>query len=441
MNITCWKTKKNAEIIELVRNIKNDKYILKYKNIQEYDVLEKYVYDIVNYQLKEKYDTFDIENYFIEFFVFNNNETVFEYENVCLSIILFLNKSNQLIITDIDIESYKYKDYDNENSIIFLNPDEFNYIVYDCSKFHKISNIIDDINDDELIKPLYLKINVYDKKPNKCIYYNNEEINKKINEEYFDSIIINDRIDKTIYDTTNLICYILYDENTTNFERVEIDELKNILYANKSLFLNNINIKYKENANIDYLMHKYGLIAEDIIPFFNEKIEMTKTNRFANIKIVQNALPLEICYWIINESEKNTWSESSYKNYDLFISIEKIPSVLNFILFISHSWISHIQNVYNFDFNINITDIFVSKCSNKKNNKPTNTNNNNFLTFEIQLNSIKDFIDGYIDFENENEGINLKQGDMIVYNEKKKRKPYNITFGEKYILVLMTEIK
>jgi len=428
-----WKTNTNYSIISYLNELQKSKYLLN-TNYSEYDTLEKYIYDVVSFQLSNKNYDINISNYYIEFGIYNEND-IFEYEDdkPILSIISFFNKSKCMFFTEIDIESYKYKDYSNENIIKIIIPEEFTYIIYNSSNYHNFLNI----NNKNDFLPLYLNIRVFDK-----VNYTEKSLNyyegtMKNTNDHFLSNIVDKSFDTTIYDSNNLFCYLLYNETTNT------NEIQTIIDNSNDTSIINMKILDKKQLNLEYLINKYGEIAEDIYPFYNKSIEMTNKNRFNNNKIIQNALPIEVCYWIINECEKqNIWTKSNYINYDNYLNIEKVPSVLNFVLFIYNTWIEHINQIYKLNIPVNITDIFISKCSNENYlNINDNKINDNFLTIEVQLNNTVDFEGGYIYFDtDEEERILLKQGDMIVYNGRKIRNKDNTLKGDKYIMVIFVEL-
>ena len=432
-NFIMWKTNTNYSIISYLNELQKSKYLLN-TNYSEYDTLEKYIYDVVSFQLSNKNYDINISNYYIEFGIYNEND-IFEYEDdkPILSIISFFNKSKCMFFTEIDIESYKYKDYSNENIIKIIIPEEFTYIIYNSSNYHNFLNI----NNKNDFLPLYLNIRVFDK-----VNYTEKSLNyyegtMKNTNDHFLSNIVDKSFDTTIYDSNNLFCYLLYNETTNT------NEIQTIIDNSNDTSIINMKILDKKQLNLEYLINKYGEIAEDIYPFYNKSIEMTNKNRFNNNKIIQNALPIEVCYWIINECEKqNIWTKSNYINYDNYLNIEKVPSVLNFVLFIYNTWIEHINQIYKLNIPVNITDIFISKCSNENYlNINDNKINDNFLTIEVQLNNTVDFEGGYIYFDtDEEERILLKQGDMIVYNGRKIRNKDNTLKGDKYIMVIFVEL-
>jgi hypothetical protein len=219
--------------------------------------------------------------------------------------------------------------------------------------------------------------------------------------------------------------------------------------------IKNINKHYIDFTDICDI---YGNeLGKDIFPFINENDDsiVENTNRFYKNKIIYELLSKDICYWIINESEKlNKWDISPYTNYNSYLCIDKLPHILNFILFIYNFWKLHIYKLYNLPDNLklNIKDIFVSKFTKKEEIETDIIHKNtddNFLILTIFLNDITDYIDGEIIFdnvmdentENNDEKIKLNIGDAFIHNGKKPRTTGFVKNGSKYLLTIFFNIQ
>jgi hypothetical protein len=145
------------------------------------------------------------------------------------------------------------------------------------------------------------------------------------------------------------------------------------------------------------------------------------------MKIINNVLSKDVCFWIINESDKQIHIDSIHSNYSDCVYIEKIPGVLNFVLFSCHYWLAEVKHLYNINLDLNIKEIFIAK--NNFSQKCKKTTDKSFITLNIQLNQTTEALN-YNDST-----ILLNQGDMIVYN-----KNVNRDCGNNYVLVLMIEL-
>jgi hypothetical protein len=289
------------------------------------------------------------------------------------------------------MDTYKFKKISDENVFYIVNPldSENGYVIFDSSKFYVGEGT---------------KINIWD------------ELNA--NSETNDTAETNETAETNIDNDTP----IEFNEITMNVD------LKKIIYQpitiiNSSIFAKVIN-HYKK---VDYtrLYEKYGNVIDDLIPFIENK-ELDEKNRFNRMKILQNVLSKDVCYWIMHESDKQQWTDCVYTNYDISIPIEKMPGVLNFILFSCHFWLAEVMKIYDIQLGLNIVDIFIAKKTNRT--RETQISDDKFITLNIQLNETEEPITYNKD------KILLKQGDMLVYNKKIMRERSN-----NYVLVIMLD--
>jgi hypothetical protein len=445
--INTWNIEKyeNKYIIEYLKKLENNiNYNLIYRNNENYNLLEKFILEIVFFQLKERKIVFDKNNYFIDFSLTSLNGFKTELDNTdnslpIFSIIFYLfdNKKKNILFTNIDNESYKYKEITNNNLLSISIPKKNNYIVFNSRNiFGSINNITDGLLDNNDFDDLFLQINVSEKKRN-FNNYDSEFLN-------FEQLIILNDVLKLFHKENNSILHKNIYSN---------DLLENILYENiisnkiinNNENINNLIINTFPSNEVDYmdLKYKLGIDADDIFPFINNSNIILENNRFNKKHIIQNALSKESCYWILNECFKNkNWNKSNYINYDTYLNIELLPHIFNFLLFISNLWILNIKELYNLkNTKLSISDMFITKYT--KNIVQDNIFNydGSLLVLNISLNSNLDYENGSIVFEtNKNESIILNQGDMIVYNGKCLRNKSTVTNGEKYYIVLMIDV-
>ena len=466
------------KIYENIKNIEpNEKYILKIQKENDNNLLKKFIFNISKYHMKRKNKILDEINNCIEFSFVKSKEkeVITEYnkkikKTPILSIIIFLKHFNKpLIFTNIDNESYKYKEIPDENNIIISIPKKNDYLIIEKSNVY-LNLPLD--NNDENNELSYLKINIWELPSNDLKEYINDK-DVLMNFSYSDNLSytnfdnnnetnilsIEDKImlDLNNRELNNDCSNIVYEKINCYYNLIE-----NILYENNnSNSINKINKYLKKldlyenililhlfrNNEIDYLnlLEKFDNdIAKDIYPFFNKDIQLFENNRFKKKKIIEKIISKDVCYWIINESEKlNKWIESPYKNYNTYLNIESLPSVLNYILFVSNFWLLNLKKIFeleNSNINMNIKDIFVTKYS-KENVHFVKNVDESFIILNIALNDNKDYKGGEILFDNvENENILLQQGDMLIYNGKCLRSNGGISYGEKYVLVVIIDI-
>lgn len=413
--------------------------ILNTNHINDFDTIEKYIYDTSIFHMKNKSIEFNPDQHTIEFSSLTTlNSFKLDYHKKTkkyplFSIVLFLDETyspNPMIFTDIDMESYKYKEIKDENTFVCIKPGKNTQLVFDSSKYYGIYKMNENSTQTQI-----LKINIWDTKINEIpVYVSDKNKNENI------SINITPLTNATNYEHIvykNMIHLFLYEEIPKLFV------LENILskYPEDSqIIINNTNKNYND---INTLLETYGEIAHDIYPFVNNTIDVPidfENNRFYKNKIIQKIISKDVCYWIINECEKFEWETSKYQNYNTYLNIEKMPSIMSFLLFISNFWLMEIKKSYkceNVKFNIN--DMFVSKFTKEKINEKQNMDNS-FLIMNIYLNDDVDYKDGEIIFENTNEKIQIHHGDCLLYNGKKNRTIGSVSDGVKYVLVLIIDI-
>lgn len=426
--------------------------------------IDNYIKNIVQNYIKTENFTFisnendDVHtNYNIkmEYYVWNNtsaNESYFEYDKENKSSPLFsviipwklTSKNNFVAVTDLDLETYKYKELPEDTSIVFSSLCEKNYIVIDGTKYCRLVSS----SDDDVI----LKINVWKsdcvclKTDCECIKNDNtlEKEKEKVLLTRNCNIIRESIRDGSFYEK------FIYDEE------LETTTTINNLLSKQTISDNDDNIakllivtmKNQTKYDLSLLSQKYGdEMAKDIFPFVNADVELDKENRFYRNKIVPKILSMDVCYWMINEShKKNEWEQSSNQNFDQTMNIENLPSVFNYIMFVSNFWLDHVKKLYSItNINLNIREIFIAKYTNEHPVVVLNEYNNDetFLSVQVQLNDVVDFRhQGAIRFENENEpdDILIQQGDMFVYNGLRPRTNGGITEGEKIVLVFLIDI-
>jgi len=325
----------------------------------------------------EKLISFYSSNKKYEIIEYKSNKMNIDYVDKKYPLLSILIPKGQCIFTEIDINAYKYKNISSENIFYIVNPLENSYVVFDSSKFYsgegiKI-NIWDEIKDEKEIDLVDMKEIIH------------ENIEMRIN--------LKDKIYSEMkYDIKN------------KFVKVQNSFIKN---------------DYKR------MYEKYGLITDDLIPFIENK-DLHIDNRFNRIKLIKNVLSKDVCYWIMNESEKQKSDDGRYSNYSDCVSIENLPGVLNFVLYSSHYWLTHVKQLYDMNVVLNIKDIFISKNSTKS--IKGKNNDDGFIILNIQLNETTESLT----YNNDN--ILLNQGDMIVYTKKTMRECAN-----NYVLVLIID--
>lgn len=333
-------------------------------HIGDNDQLDKNIIELVSKHI-------DLSNNLIEYSNYESSKMGIDKNGKDHFSVLIPNK--KCIFTEIDLESFKYKNITDNNTFFVCMPDH--YMVFDGSKMYCGSG---------------LKINVSGQFQIKQI----NELNKFIELNEINQI----------YET-------------------HID-FKKLLYEKVILIdINKTTKVYNSYKKIDYndYYEKYGNVTDDLIPFIENK-NLQENNRFLRKKLIQNVLSKDVCYWIMNECNRNVWNDCPHSNYSTYISIEKIPGVLNFVLFSCHYWLSEVNKLYDMNVKLNVKQIFISKPTKVHTLKNTDDAH---IILNIQLDN-----EGIIDY---GEKILMNQGDMFIYNKQTTRSNGN------YVLVLFVD--
>uniref|UniRef100_A0A6C0HBL4 Fe2OG dioxygenase domain-containing protein n=1 Tax=viral metagenome TaxID=1070528 RepID=A0A6C0HBL4_9ZZZZ len=439
--IKSWEFKHCEFVVNDLKSLDiHKRYLLDISNSNSFNSLEKYIYNCFLFHSKNK--NIDTGSCFIEFFLANKkdglpiqyNDDTEEYP--VFSILSFFNDPRSpLFFTSITNDEYKYKEYTDDNTFYIAIPKQYTHILYDSSKYN---GWLDTNNTHD--EPLFLNMNVWNVKPSTIdtYVYPPSDIDTSTSTDiiFYDS---NNIISREIFDPT-IFENILYNNHFNH-----LLELNSII-SDSDKNANIIKVETHLNEHIDFsnVLQKYGDIATDLYPFYKEGyVNFMVTNRFTRNKCLQKFLSLDVCYWIINECEKtNKWINSPYKLYELYLNIENMPAILSFVLFISNHLITTILKQYNIQNNnipINIRDIFVAKYS-KNSNSQMKYIDNTFLTATVQLNDTADFVDGVIQF-NDEDNVLIKQGELFIHNGKKFRTNGGVKDGVKYVLVFLLDIK
>jgi len=450
----------NEIILDICSTLVSNTYLLNTEQ-DNFDLLEKYIYDVAMFHFKQLNIEYNKDTNYIEFWYKNkvnlHNNFHFdcdEYERIVnndyiyplLSNIIYLNDSEYpTIITNINLEKYKYKEFDDEKDITIIFPKKNKMLSFDGSKRHGVCSIF---NENNKSNPRHiLAINLWNKKPTNVEYYESIKTEKLYNKQI---PLININADKVIDCKKN----IMLEKNTLNY-----DFFENLLYKNihKYPIFSDLLKKYYDDGiyffKLEEKCDEYNLEKIEKNKLIND-IENIKTidnivsnNRFLQRFILNNIYSEDTCKWIINESElyakeNGGWTTTRHENYPTTdLPVDKIKSIFKYILGTLPNIISKIHKYYCIPENTetNILDLFIVKYEEDSQNKLDMHTDGSFLTFSIMLSSSKDYEGGGTQF---NDGIKvfLEQGDLLVHSGYVKHSGLEVTKGKRYILVAFTNI-
>lgn len=465
---------------ELFKLVNTNNYPLKLLDLNKarFDLLEKFVYETIVFHIKQlslidKNIELDINKYYIEFWnktkVYKDSINILhvdcdeekrkaknEYSHPILSCVTYFDDSEfPVLLTDITRDEYMFKEFENKpkNQIIF--PKKYHQIVFDGSKYHGVSDILNIFNNENDIQSYdrnIIAINLWNAKPTNISYYESENSSIYNKEEcYFYFSLGNNDISKL--NLTNPFTFDFYETifyNTANFKFPdEITEFVKTDYAKGKY---NFLLIYEEKTITNYKCKK----LENDIDFMNKlndncddkgSINNIVYNRFIQRYVYQNIYSKNVCEWIIFEAEKYAknnggWTVTRHKNYPTTdLPVLKIGAISNFILLSFNSIFSRIKNSYSLTSNIefNIKDLFIVKYSTEMQNELEIHNDGSFLSTNILLSSPNDFEGGGTYFADGTTTL-LEQGDLLVHSGQIKHSGVKITKGTRYILVAFVSV-
>jgi hypothetical protein len=149
-----------------------------------FSLLEKYIFDIAMFQFKNLNIEFDPDKYYIEFW-WRNDSSLNNYHIDCdenersltgiyklplLSNVVYFNETlYPTILTNVNLDQYKYKDFENNKSLCFSLPKKGKLVSFNSSYFHGITNIFRSYDNNSRST---LMINLWNHKPKNVIFYN-----------------------------------------------------------------------------------------------------------------------------------------------------------------------------------------------------------------------------------------------------------------------------
>lgn len=485
INLNTYNINLNTYNINLNTNLKEEikEYILETDNLNlglfdvnknKLNIIEKLVYDIVNFHVNR----LNIQDdYYIEYWIKNKNkyinqlhidcdeelrkQNIFEYP--ILSCVTYLNDSEYpFILTDINLDDYKYKNFNNSKKINIVFPKTYSHVAFNPINYHGAIDIFSNqtnqanqANNDNNNRGL-LAINIWKKKPTKlvCIEHN---LDNKYNKDDYSIISFEENLNIDNYNLSEKVLNFNFYEtllyNTNNIQNVIPQFIKDYLINKLNESINTIILYNPEKIKeLDLIEEKTSIKSIENAKkqiYEIEKIDTSSIvyNRFLQRFIYEKMYQPNICNWIINESENYAlnnggWMTQRHNKYPTTdIPVDKIPSIFGFIM----STFEHIFNKINKSYCISsntkydITDLFIVKYEKDKQNKLELHKDGSFLTFNLLLSSSKDFEGGGTFFS---DGIisYLEQGDMLVHSGKVKHAGLPITNGTRYLLVAFIDV-
>ena len=492
MDSRLWKvdySKYEEEIINYIKIYEKKQLFLLDTSKTNFDLIEKVVYEIAMFHFEHLNIKFDPNEHFIEFWfknqIFKNSDNYtyninsFHYDcdenekklnnkqfKPLLSCVNYFNDNEfPLLLTDIDLEEYKFKKFENKNNVQIIFPKKNKQFTFDGTKYHGVIDIFNNLNNDTFnnneLERYMLAINLWNRKPVNVNYYENGSENTNNTQFSKQGKIVtieSNNVIKELVLEKNILDFDFYEKMLYNKQKFiipqEISELvKNELTINNEF--NNFKITYKsgdnslieKSSNLSKMVKDINII--NTIDNSNNKIDILDVfyNRFIQRFNYNKLFSKNVCDWIIFESEeyaKNNggWTTRRHENYPTTdIPVEKIKNIFNFVLFSFTDIFNKIKKSYFFteEVSFNIKDLFIVKYDEQMQNKLDLHHDGSFLSINILLSDPKDFEGGGTYF---NDGLTvfLEQGDVLVHSGKVKHSGLPVTKGTRYIMVAFVVI-
>jgi hypothetical protein len=486
MDTNLWKVDYNnykEQIISCIKICEEKKLSLLDTSKHNFDLIEKVVYEISMFHFEKIKINFDPNEHFIEFWFKNsilknneissNNINSFHYDcdedekkinnkqfKPLLSCVNYFNDNDfPLLLTEIDLDEYKFKKFENKNNVQIIFPKTNKQITFDGTKFHGVIDIFNKLNDDadSDFERYMLAINLWNKKPLNIPYYkNSSEIENTFTKDDKIVTIEENNVVKelSLELEKNILNFDFYEKMLYNTKKFTIPQEISELVKNELNEFSNFKIIYKTpEKSLTEKEIFFSKMVKDInnITTFdknnNEQMDILY-NRFIQRFTYNKIFSKNVCEWIIFESEnyaKNNggWTTRRHENYPTTdIPIEKIPGVFNFVLNSFEGIFNKIKKSYCFTEEVlfNINDLFIVKYNEEIQNKLDLHHDGSFLSINILLSDPKDFEGGGTYF---NDGLTafLEQGDLLVHSGKIEHSGLPVTKGTRYILVSFIGIK
>jgi hypothetical protein len=353
------------------------------------------------------------------------------------------------MITNVDMECYKFKKFEEQTEIFLSLPIKNKQLTFDGRNFHGSTSINDDCEKDRFI----IAINLWNIKPTDVEYFNSDickendtfEVSNDNRLVYISACkteIINQKVcDDTInYDFFNDLLYNCDGDSCYRFN-------KYTKLNNNSSFIFKLDKTISIKLNDEFLKVRHGNVIDDYIALRDKTIDL-KYNRFLQRFIYEKMYTPEMCKFIIRECEnyakKNGWTTKRHQFYPTTdIPVDKIPSITGIVFETLQTILSKIKRSYGLNGDgiiLDIVDLFVVKYSHDAQNQLDMHCDGSFISFGVLLSDTDSFEGGGTYFD---DGLttHLEQGDVIIHSGLIKHSGLKISKGTRYVLVGFTNLK
>ena len=376
----------NDELINSIKDTNNQKHFLLDVKKTKMNLLEKFVHETSLFHFTT------LEDNYVEFWCEDKVTQNLNFESDKFPIKSCISYFNQnkcpTIISNIDIDSYLYKEFESKTDFILSFPRSNKQITFD-GKWLSSSVILSE--NDESQERYAIFVNLWHSKPSDVEYYKEEENNNE-----FAPVILS--IDEDIN-----VEKIVVSKEIMNAQLYE-----NLLYKCEKTALSEF------ASFINDATHSYKFVKESNIK------KMEKMKSYSKIYTP------DMCRYIINESEKHSINDST-NSWDF--SIDKMPSAFGLILETMTTVIEKVKELHNLNekIQINIKNLFVRKSfTNSDQTREEMKQNNSTISINILLSKNDEKNETHIA---DNTQIVLEQGDLLIHSDNLRCKVTGVQYN------------
>jgi len=452
-----WKINSDSNCVFNITSVHTNHYLLDVSKDRKNDSeWEEFLVKLV----QTKVDI--LENSTIEFWFDNKKEVGLPYhkiegENAYLyptdSFVYSFSDSQDFFVSfNVDMETYKYKTFSQENQCIVSRLSKNKLISFDPTFFH---GVIYRGEKNQPTNSYHLFIQVWNTPRSDISVFQNqfhfdfspsvqiltgENISKlTVNTSILSNFFLENLLYKKTYDTLDSL-FDQIKENRIDLEE-EIDDLfvqSKFLPLENKLFYQELENKYSKELMKDF----YEIMVE---PF-----SISNENRFFKKQILSKVIPQDNCQWIVKQIEEcakfnGGWNTTKYDIPN--ISVENINYLFNFIIISFGKVFEKINETYGFvlenKLNLNINDFLIFKYEDDTKNEFLLPQNKSFFQIHILLNGNSDDSKDVLYFSDSKDDYFLETGDLLIYSnhsshsEIKMNKTKNKT---KYMLTCFMDV-
>jgi len=443
-----------------------------------YSLVEKYVYDSAMFHIA-RLNISDMETHFVEFWCKskfdtytlhldcdeNMKKTNGKYEHPILSCVTYLNDvpNSPTIITNVDLECYKYKEFEEQTEIVLSLPVRNKQITFEGHYYHGSTTLSDvDVSESgnscETDERYIIAINLWNKKPIDVEYYAPRATDSTGTMFHRDVRLINISATDTnicsINVSNDIINYNLFNDILYNIKKNACHVFNKFIQEwvaktsdeNVTTFKFVLDNSIKEKQKHVELKNKYGDIIDDFKAIMDKTIDL-KYNRFLQRFTYPNTYSSDVCNYIVGECERYAthnggWTVDRHINYPTTdLPVDQIPTIFGLILETLKTITDRVSASYGLDDKmiINVKDLFVVKYSDDAQNQLEMHCDGSFLSFSILLNDTSEFEGGGTYFD---DGLTcrLDKGGLLLHSGQIKHCGLPVTKGKRYLLVGFLEV-